>query len=332
MAQKKQSLSNAAKVPFLENACCNDSNDNTYEYFANREKSINTDNEMVRRLRNVLDDINIMTRASMLFSPKDTRVIYPELPPEFDEETIYKAFIDYCRYNSVLPISEDLRAICMEKPEDFDVNASIEEQIAQLKRDGKNYNNDSLENLLSIINRNNIVNIDLRTIVFNNTQRLRDLITSFDELDETSIPQAFREKIAGILDRFGVSDMEKGGDSEEVRDFKNYLSTSNTQMETLLNDFVRRNASKKDYIAFKNCISTISAFKENELQSDSEVFNMSFFMKNAIKQIAKVYPNIIIHGVNYDDVKVPRHWKLSERHAMDIQEKIKILSTSYCIL
>ena len=40
----------------------------------------------------------------------------------------------------------------MEKPEDFDVNASIEEQIAQLKRDGKNYNNDSLENLLSIIN------------------------------------------------------------------------------------------------------------------------------------------------------------------------------------
>ena len=71
--------------------------------------------------------------------------------------------------------------------------------------------------------------------------------------------------------------MEKGGDSEEVRDFKNYLSTSNTQMETLLNDFVRRNASKKDYIAFKNCISTISAFKENELQSISEVFNMSFF-------------------------------------------------------
>ena len=118
--------------------------------FANREKSISADNEMVRRLRNVLDDINIMTRASMLFSPKDTRVIYPELPPEFDEETIYKAFIDYCRYNSDLPISEDIRAICMEKPEDFDVNGSIEEQIAQLKRDGKNYNNDSLENLLSI--------------------------------------------------------------------------------------------------------------------------------------------------------------------------------------
>ena len=323
IGSKEAILSNSAKVPFLENACCNDSKDNTYEYFANREKTINTDNEMVRRLRNVLDDINIMTRASILFSPKDTRVIYPELPPEFDEETIYKAFIEYCRYNSDLPISEDLRAICMEKPEDFDVNASIEEQLAQLKRDGRNYNNDSLENLLSIINRNNIVNIDLRTIVFNNTQRLRELITSFDELDETSIPRTFREKIAVILDRFGVGDMEKGMDSEEVRDFKNYLSTSNTQMETLLNDFVRRNASKKDFITFKNCISNISIFKENNLQTDSEVFNMCFFMKNAIKQIAKVYPNIIINGVNYDDVKVPRHWKLSERHAMDIQDKIK---------
>uniref|UniRef100_A0A6C0CPR1 Uncharacterized protein n=1 Tax=viral metagenome TaxID=1070528 RepID=A0A6C0CPR1_9ZZZZ len=321
---KQAILSNSAKVPFLENACCNDSDDNTHDYFAKREKTINTDNEMVRRLRNVLDDINIMSRASILFSPKDTRIIYPELPPEFDEETIYKAFIDYCRYNSDLPISEDLRAICMDKPEDFDTNASIEEQIAKLKRDGKNYNNDSLENLLAIINRNNIVNLDLHTLVFNNTQKIRDLLSSFEEKENTTIPQPFREKMSAIIDRFGVGDQPaKNGDSEEVRDFKNYLSTSNNQMQTLLSDFVRRNASKKDFVAFKNCIDSISNFKTTNEKHDSEVFNMSAFMKSAIKQIAKVYPNIIMNKVNYDSVKIPRHWKLSERHADDIKELIK---------
>ena len=321
---KEAILSNSAKVPFLENACCNDSDDNTYEYFAKREKGINTDNEMVRRLRNVLDDINIMTRASMLFSPKDTRVTYPELPPEFDEQTIYRAFIEYCRYNSDLPISEELRAICMDKPEDFKTNVSIEEQIDQLKRDGKNYNNDSLENLLAIINRNNLVHLDLHTIVFNNTQKLRDLLSSLQEKEESSVPQPFIDKMNLIIERFGVSDLPvESGDSDPVRDFKNYLSTSNTQMETLLSDFVRRNTSKKNFIAFKNCISNISKFKTSSDKQDNEVFNLCAFMKNAIKQIAKVYPNIIMNKVNYDNVKIPRHWKLSERHADDVKEMIK---------
>ena len=323
IGSKQAILSNAAKVPFLENACCNDSDDNTFDYFANREGSIRTENEMAKRLRNVLDDITIMARPSILFSPKDTRITYPELPPEFDEETVYKAFIDYCRYNSDLPISEDLRALCMDKPEDFNSNESLEEQIAKLKRDGKNYNNDSLEQLLTIINRNNLVHIDLHSIVFNNTQKLRDLISSLQESDDTSVPQPFIEKMKIVLDRFGVSDMPPDtGDSEPVRDFKNYLSTSNTQMLTLLNDFVRRNASKKQYLAFKNCVDNISTFKSPDDDS-SQVFNMCAFMKSSIKQLSKVFPNIIINKVNYDNVKIPRHWKLSERHSEDIKEMIK---------
>jgi len=325
IGQKEAVLSNVAKVPFLENACCNDTNDGTYDYFSKKDKTINTDNEMVRRLRNVLDDIAIMSRPSILFSNKDTRLTYPELPPEFDEETVYRAFIEYCRYNTDIPISEDLRAICIDKPDDFNKNGSIEEQIEQLKRDGRNYNNESLDNLLALINRNNIVNVELRTIVFNNTQRLRDLVQSFEEKDSTSIPQPFREKMNNILDRFGVTDEPHvQGDSEQVRDFKNYLATSNGQMEISIKDFIRRNTSKSSYVKFTQCIDNISIFKEGITNNDSEIFNMTIFVKNAITQIAKVYPNIIMKAVNYDQMKIPRHWKLTERHVLDIQNKIKI--------
>lgn len=324
IGSKQAILSNNAKVPFLENACCNDTNDKTYDYFAKKEKTINTDNEMAKRLRNVLDDIKIMARASILFSAKDTRLTYPELPPEFDEETVYRAFIEYCRYNSDLPISEDLRAVCLDKPDDFDVNASIEEKISQLKREGRNYDNESLENLLAIINKNNIVNLDLRSIVFNNTQKIRDIIASADEKESSVIPLPFRQKLKDVLDRFGATDLPaEEGDSDPVRELKNYLAASNNQMETLLDDFVRRNATKKQYISFKNCIANISNFKQDKHDLDNEVFNMSVFMKNVIRQIVKVYPNIIINKVNYDSMKVPRHWKLTERHVDDIKNMIK---------
>lgn len=324
IGSKQAILSNNAKVPFLENACCNDTNDNTYDYFAKKEKTINIDNEMAKRLRNVLDDINIMARASILFSPKDTRLIYPELPPEFDEETIYRAFIDYCRYNSDLPINEDLRAICLDKPDDFDSNASIEENIAQLKRDGRNYDNESLENLLAIINRNNIINLDLRSIAFNNTQKIRDILESLDDKESTVVPLPFREKLRDVLDRFGAIDLPaEAGDSDPVRELKNYLAASNSQMETLLDDFVKRNATKKQYVKFKNCLENISTFKPENNGIDSDVFNMTVFMKNVIRQIVKVYPSIIKNKVNYESMKVPRHWKLTERHSDDIKEMIK---------
>ena len=99
----------------MENACCNDSSDATFDYFANREKSIVPDNEM-RDIRSALDDLGRMAKAPILFDPEDTRQIYPKIPAEFDKETIYRAFIVYCKYNSEIPISEELRAICMEKP------------------------------------------------------------------------------------------------------------------------------------------------------------------------------------------------------------------------
>ena len=71
-------------------------------------------------------------------------------------------------------------------------------------------------------------------------------------------------------------------------------------------------------------IDNISIFKEGITNNDSEIFNMTIFVKNAITQIAKVYPNIIMKAVNYDQMKIPRHWKLTERHVLDIQNKIKI--------
>ena len=74
-----------------------------------------------------------MSKAPILFYYKNTKPVYPPLVNEFSEETIYRAFITYCKFNSGLPIEPELQSICLEKPDVFDVKDSIQEKIEKLK-------------------------------------------------------------------------------------------------------------------------------------------------------------------------------------------------------
>ncbi len=41
-----------------------------------------------------------------------------------------------------------------------------------------------------------------------------------------------------------------------------------------------------------------------------------------IKNILQIYPNMIITGVDYKDVAIPKHWKISDRHIRDVRDLI----------
>ena len=323
IADHQAILSNAAKVPFLENACCNENNDETFKYFADREGSIVIDNNIIRDLRAVLDDVGAMSTASILFDPTDTRIEFPTLPPEFDEETIYRAFIVYCKYNSDIPISEELRAICMDKPDDYNVSDSIKDKIKKLKRDGRNFDNETLARLMSVINRKNIVNLDLKTLVLSNIQRLRDRLSAVNDTEAEVLPQQFISGMLDVIDRFGVGDLPADKDTDEVRSMKNYLQTVNVQMQAAISDFVRRNTNDKIHTKFVECLMSITEFRPNLTSSDSTVFQMASFAKSVSWLIARVFPNIIINEVTYNNVKVPACWNLSEQHQQDIRSQAR---------
>ena len=323
VADHKAILANAAQVPFLENACCNDSNDETYQYFANREPSVNVDNNIVRDIRAVLDDVGAMARAAVLFDPTDTRIEFPSLPPEFDEETIYRAFIVYCKYNSEIPISEELRAICMDKPDDFDVSESIKDKIKRLKRDGRNFDNETLARLMSVINKKNIVHLDLKNLMLSNIQRLRDRLSSIDDTEAAVLPRQFVSGMLDVIDRFGVGDLPADKDTDEVRSMKNYLQTVNDQMQATVSDFVRRNTNDQIHRKFAECLFSITEFRPDPTSPDSAVFQMAGYAKNVSWSIARVFPNIVINKVPYGNVKVPACWNLSERHQQDIRAQAR---------
>ena len=109
-----------------------------------------------------------------------------------------------------------------------------------LERDGRNYDNESLAQLMNVINRGNIIHLDLRRIIYSNIQRIRSIITEMDEQESTFVPQVFREKLATVLDSYPYENSKEGQD-DPVRDLKNYLATSNQQMTAVLSDFAKRN-------------------------------------------------------------------------------------------
>jgi len=328
--KKAAIMTNSAGIPFLENACCQDSNkQTTLKYFIEAQPDIAVYNVHVRELSNTLHDILRMGKAGIYFDPRDTKNVIPPLPQEFSEETIYKAFIVLCKYGNNLPISEELKAVCMNKPDAFSDKNSLPEQIRKLKSEGRNYSQETFQKLLLIVNKSNIVNKQLMMTNSqpNTKQALEDLIGSLEHRQVENIPVAFLEKFKKILSTYEINGLTE--DTPDMRALQNYLATVNDLMLANLLDFIKKSGAVKesDVKFVKECLETISDFYEtgdNMIidSQDETVFKMLNFIKNSLRCLTREFPNIILHKVENASVVIPKHWGLSERHAGDIRDII----------
>ena len=141
ITKKKLLLTNMANEPFVENACCNETDIfSTIRYFEKESNGeIGNHNRIVEELSNILLDINAITKSPYIVSKENTKNQYPAIANDFDEETIYRAFIVYCKFNSLIPTSEELISLCNEKPKNISNKDSYNEIILKLKKDGRNY-------------------------------------------------------------------------------------------------------------------------------------------------------------------------------------------------
>jgi hypothetical protein len=266
-----------------------------------------------------MDDIDKMTEASILLDPYNTKRIIQDLTSEFSEDTIYRAFIIYCRFNSILPVSENMRSICLEKPDTVSIDDSINEIIRKLKRDGRHYNKETLDMLMKIINYKNVVKLHLDHVEFSPIFYLRNITENKEN--------TFQELLYNVLDTYDVAMIE---DNKETRAFKNFIGKENGIMLEQIKRFIKSHSklNKSDYTDLVNTITTITEFSliENDTFNNSEnatTYVYVEFIKNSIRNLIDVYPDIILNKVDYDDINIPRHWKISHRHTLDLQTFIK---------
>ena len=314
-------LTNANKVPFLQNACCNTGEYKTIDYFIKREPSILTNNDIVSYLYNIRFDIINMAQPAQLVDPKDTKMKFPVVGNEFSEETIYRGFIEYCNFNNDIPVNSKLMPICLSKPDEYDKNAGLKENIRVLREEGKIYSIESFNELINIVNKMNIIPLDLVHKVPSNIFHLRDLITHMIDTNN-SIGEDFLQSLKAVLDSYDIKDDTANSD---VRNLKNLMGAKIQQMESTIRAYIKAFAdiSVREKAKMDEFIKTIMDFNPNgnlffTNTNDETLYRSIQYIKNAIFQFINVYPNIIMNHVDYTEIEIPKHWKLSNVHTIDV--------------
>jgi len=332
--KKKLLLTNMANEPFVENACCNESDIfSTIRYFEKESNGeIVNHNKIVEELSNILIDINAITKSPYIVSKENTKNQYPVISNEFDEETIYRAFIVYCKFNSLIPTSEELISICNEKPKNISNKDSYNEIIVKLKKDGRNYTHESLLRLLQLVNRKNIVDIEMNNTSVNSTQMMQNVLEHFDFEKEEVVYPSLQKLLVESLDTTVIiknKSRDEMEDSKEVRALKNHLSRTNDAMKKDITEFIKKNykltgIKQKEIDTFLNELFKWGCDDEMEEQRKNDCMNkMVQFIKTYIQNFANVFPNIILNTVDYEKIIIPKYLGLSITHVYDIKNIIK---------
>ena len=326
-------LHTANNEPYLENACCESKEgENTISYFSSKDPRITEYNQIVTNLSNIMDDVISYSKGGIFFSDINTKNKYPSITNEFNEKTIYLSFIYFCKFKSLMPIPQDLLPLCTDKPENglINPNDSIDRMIQKLKEDGRNYKNEQFLRLLQIIGRHNIVNIDLNTPEISAITRLTKTLESIDDENDEVVEKSLRDLISNSLDTFDIATENY---TQEVKDLNNFLIRNIGSMKEEIIEFVQKNTGPnisnssvrkmtKTIENLSNWIADNSARNENIKISDDKLYNIVNFYKDFISNFVKVFPNIILNKVNYDDVHIPNYYGFSKNHSNKLKNYI----------
>ena len=336
VSKEKLILTNGANEPFVENACCNpEGSINTVRYFVQSDANISNYNTMVNNLRDVMQDIIALQKSVSLLDPENTRTKYPEIPKEFDETTIYLAFITYCKFNNdTVPIPENIQHLCHQKPAERIYNPadeSLRSRIEKLKSTGEyNYTNEALDALLQIVNREHIIPFDFEVKSISYIQQLRDLITSWEQHktpENLEIPELLIAKLKNVMDTY---DIEITEDTDELRELKNYLAETNSAIVDVIINFINDNKriNQKTQQRYRSFLLNASSFKAVGdgimcPRKDTATYKGMEYVVTEIRNLVDVFPNILMNNIDYKKISVSKHWGLSKNHSKDIQEIVK---------
>jgi hypothetical protein len=330
VSKKETILSNSYNEPYLENACCYGKKDeNTIQYFINEDSTIQQCNDTVIKLTNLLADITNISRATMMISNINTKIIYPPVSQVFDEKTIYMAFIHFCKFKSNIPIPANLLSLCKEKPE-VNPNDSIGELIRKLKENGHKYNDESFLKLLQFQAGDNRVTIQLDNSNNSSVYRLAKLLESLNEGDEVEIEPDLKSLIADVIDTYDVVS-DKMTDESKMLD--TFLNKNNNDMKKQILKFIQDyygekmdNKTNARLTKFMRTMSEWSSDKssrnEDRKISNDSIYNNINFFKTFIHMFSSVFPNIILNKVDYLDTVIPKYWELSLTHIGKLKQKI----------
>ena len=322
--KKDLTLSKINNEYYLENSCCQQKNVDvvsTIGYFEREDPRITEYNQIVNGLSNILQDIASYSKAELLYSPINTKNIYPAIKKEFDNKTIYNAFIQFCHFNSLLPIPEDLLPFCNTKPQNItNISESRDEIIKKLKESGVQYSLESFLRMLQIVCRNNIVDIEIDKPLISSLRKLNALLEEMNDENEEIVEPSLRKLLLKAMDTFEIaSDVT----TPEIKDLNNFLIKQTNIMKLDVIDFINtnkgRDVTRKKLNNVVNFIKIVSDWRSKD---ETSIYRFTNFFQSFIVNFVKIFPNIILNKVDYKENIIPNYLGLSKNHQKEIKNDI----------
>jgi len=321
-------LTNSSNNPFLQNACCNNGEYKTIDYFIKRESSILKNNEIVNYLYNINYDMINLTQSAFIVDPQNSKMKFPPISNDFSQSTIIKGYINFCHYNTEIPINNTLleSGFCLIKPEDYDDKKTIDENVKIIEKSNNNYSLESFNNLLTSVNKLNIIQLDLVHTIPSSLSQSRDLIDHMIS-SENVLNSEFLNLYKTVIDSYDITN--NNNNNTDIRNFKNYLGKNIDIIQNNIFEYLHKHSdlTPNEKLQINEFIDTIMDFNINGNrdfigENDDTLFRAISFVKTSIFEYIKVIPNIIINKVNYKEIKIPKHWKLSDNHNNIIKDMI----------
>jgi len=326
-------LKNLSDEPMLENACCNEGIRETLRYFQDKEGGITRYNDIVGNLERILNLVKNYETISYIFSPLDTHLKYPQVSDHFSEETIYLSFMKFCEYN--VSFMKNISAICrnanlkqMRKnyleslSQSENTDYSLHDDINKLKREGITISQNSFYQILSAVNKNNIVNINLHPVRLSERKSLE---LKIEELTKKKAPIICNPDILtafqSLIDTF---DTIRQGDNHSYLAMNAFLDKNIEHFRSKIMVFFENMNVTKGIDSFLENMTNWKERGENiyMTREDETSVTIFTFYDTFIKNIMLIYPNMIMKSVDYKDIKLPKHWKISDKHIKDMKTLI----------
>lgn len=324
--EKDALLQTSGGIPFLENACCNDSIDliKPMVYFNENNNNIKVLLQKVRSMVGFHNTIRELSYTPSFFHAESTRLIHPQIPAGRLEENIYAAVIYYCNFDKKLPIPDDLTSICSIKPPQYKSSWSLLEKMEFMKRNGKQYNIDTLNQLMTIVNQRNLVPLEYDPHV-NIVHKLEEMIEHLDRTDSSIIDEPLREHLRNVVNEYNPKQMHDT-DSAAHDNLTDYLLIGNQRMFKRIMEYFDNygNMSNTEFNKVRDFLANVtkwgldsqSTHKENIY--DNGLYVVTEYMQNIMVMLSRVYPELLINNASSYKY-IPKHWGLADDHVLDIE-------------